>query len=56
MTLQELLDFGMRYGHYPILVLLIWILIGLHKNGVKMTFDFHVFSNGKDKEKEEKEL
>ena len=50
MALNKLVEVGMRYGHLPILVMLAWIAVGLHRHGVKMTFDIHFWKNGKDKE------
>jgi hypothetical protein len=50
-----ILDYLMRYGHLPIEATLIWIIVGLHRHGVKMTFDFRVWKNGKHKSVEGEE-
>lgn len=47
---KELQEILMAYGHIPIIGGIGWIAVALHKHGVKMTFDFRIWKNGKDKE------
>lgn len=49
MSLNEIHQFIMQWGHIPISIGIVWIIIGLHRNGVKMTFDFRIWKNGRDK-------
>lgn len=53
MELNKLVEVGMRYGHLPILVMLAWIAVGLHRHGVKMTFDLRIWKNGKSNDRKD---